>query len=513
MQSFTFSLAYLPFLLSAASEHELLRLTASDSHAGDALGYAVAIDGPRALIGAPLRLEGGAAYVFDVATGQERRVLLGPGTGHNDMFGGAVAVRGSLGLVGAWGVEGRGAAYLYDLDTGELLREVTSDEDGALGLRVALGHERMLVAGAPGPGGTTVVRVFDVTTGAEHPPLSASDGVPGDTFGWSLALEDQRAVVGAPGYVSGGPGAVYVFDLQTGAQRKLVAEDGAADDHFGWSVDVEGRIVLVGAPSVDGSGSSWWGAAYVFDLDLPHGAEQIAKLGLPDDGDWAKAFGESVALHGGLALVAAIADSEQGPSSGAVYAFERSTGALTRKLTASDGGTQHWLGQRALALGGGRVLAGARGFGGNAGAAYLFDLYPEVQEYCGVAQTPHNASHLLIDGAYGNAESIRLSLANGPPGQFAVLLVGDGNATVHAPPGASGDLCVAGGACLGRYSKDVGPIDPGGTFTTDVAQALSRPCGGTVNFSPGSTWSFQYWHRAPMGQLATFSEAIRVTFD
>ena len=80
-------------------------------------------------------------------------------------------------------------------------------------------------------------------------------------------------------------------------------------------------------------------------------------------------------------------------------------------------------------------------------------------------------------------------------------------------PGAQGDLCVAGGNCLGRYAKDVGPIDGAGSFSTDIKNALSNPCAGGVDIAPGTTWNFQWWHRQPMGQLSAFSKAIRVVFD
>ena len=66
---------------------------------------------------------------------------------------------------------------------------------------------------------------------------------------------------------------------------------------------------------------------------------------------------------------------------------------------------------------------------------------------------------------------------------------------------------------LGRYDKDVGQINFAGQFSIDVRNAVSNPCQGAVNLSPGSTWNFQYWHRQPMGQPATFSDAISVTFQ
>ena len=133
--------------------------------------------------------------------------------------------------------------------------------------------------------------------------------------------------------------------------------------------------------------------------------------------------------------------------------------------------------------------------------------------YCGSDQNPNNVAFISIDTCSSSASSINVSLTNGPANQFIYLLVGNGNSTVNQPPGAKGDLCVVGGSCLGRYDKDVGQIDALGLFSTDIANAASNPCQGAVSLSPGSTWNFQYWHRQPMGQPATFSEAISVTFQ
>ena len=86
------------------------------------------------------------------------------------------------------------------------------------------------------------------------------------------------------------------------------------------------------------------------------------------------------------------------------------------------------------------------------------------------------------------------------------------------PPGAMGDLCIAGGSCLGRYAKDLGSVSAGGTFQLDISNTVSGganygipTCGGTIQ--PGQTWNFQFWHRQPMGQPSSFSEAISVAFQ
>ncbi len=62
--------------------------------------------------------------------------------------------------------------------------------------------------------------------------LVAADGVPHDRLGYSVAIGERIAVVGAPQDADQGhdSGAVYLFDPSTGAQLlKLLAADGLTD--------------------------------------------------------------------------------------------------------------------------------------------------------------------------------------------------------------------------------------------------------------------------------------------
>ena len=137
--------------------------------------------------------------------------------------------------------------------------------------------------------------------------------------------------------------------------------------------------------------------------------------------------------------------------------------------------------------------------------------------YCDDAQNPNNAADISIDSC-GLVSGNTVNLTNGPPNQFCYLLIGDGTAVVHQPPGSVGDLCVAGGSCLGRYAKDIGQINGAGNFITPLFDSQSGgagfgipTCGGQLQV--GQSWTFQYWHRQPMGAPSTFSEALRVTFQ
>src|SRR5579863_363633 len=90
--------------------------------------------------------------------------------------------------------------------------------------------------------------------------LTASDGVSGDDFGTSVAFSGNTLVVGSIG--SAGNGAAYVFINSGGLWTqvaKLTASDGVTGSQFGFSVGISGNTVAVGAPMQSGGG-----AVYVF---------------------------------------------------------------------------------------------------------------------------------------------------------------------------------------------------------------------------------------------------------
>jgi outer membrane protein assembly factor BamB len=174
--------------------------------------------------------------------------------------------------------------------------------------------------------------------------LTASDAAAGDNLGFSVAVNDSWAVVGAQNddVVGSNSGSAYVFDVNTGEQRrKLIASDASADDKFGWSVAINGNIALIGAVFDDGAGSNS-GSAYLFNVTT---GQQLFKL-TASDAAAGDNFGHSVALSGNLALVGAIFDDGIGSNSGSAYLFDVTSGQQLRKLTAVDEAIGDWFGLR-----------------------------------------------------------------------------------------------------------------------------------------------------------------------
>jgi hypothetical protein len=85
----------------------------------------------------------------------------------------------------------------------------------------------------------------------------ASDATAGDQFGYSVAINGDYAIVGAPYADINGhtdQGAVYIY-FRSGAgwveQAKISASNGKANDYFGYSVSIDNYHAVVGAPFRD----------------------------------------------------------------------------------------------------------------------------------------------------------------------------------------------------------------------------------------------------------------------
>ena len=171
--------------------------------------------------------------------------------------------------------------------------------------------------------------------------LTADDGAYGDNFGWSVATSGGIAVIGVPGDDdnSSDSGSAYVYEQQGGRHwqqvSKLTADDGASGDFFGRSVATSGGVAVIGACYDDDNGNNS-GSVYVFEQQADGTWSQTAKL-TADDGASGDYFGRSVATSGGVAVIGAYADDDNGEDSGSAYVYEQQgdgTWQQVAKLTA-----------------------------------------------------------------------------------------------------------------------------------------------------------------------------------
>ncbi|MFZ0545284.1 MAG: FG-GAP repeat protein [Candidatus Promineifilaceae bacterium] len=366
------------------------KLTADDGAADDQFGFAVALDGDTALVGAYQADIGGssnqgAAYVFNragVFWSQTEKLTANSGSAE-DTFGYAVALDGSFALVGAPtedvnGNVDQGAAYIFSR-TGnswsQQARLITADTVAGdeFGRSVALDGSTALV-GAPFEDigfdedqGAAYVFTNNNGSWGQEGRLATGDGAGDDQLGGAVALDGNTALVGAHLAAINGnnnQGAAYVY-IRNGnswsQQAKLTADDGAQGDRLGRSVAVEGDTALIGAPMADINGNGNQGAAYVFIRDNDSWSQQ-SKLTDWTNGEGGDRFGRSVALDGDTALVGAIYSELWfgNPDRGAVYAYERSELAWLSKgdVAAQDGEEDDQFGY-AVAVDGDTALIGA----------------------------------------------------------------------------------------------------------------------------------------------------------
>ena len=397
---------------------------------GSNSGASVSLDGDTALVG------GGSAYVFTRSgTSWTRQISLASG-------GPRVALDNGVALVGIPGTDiGRsasaGSAYLYTgsgsswpLTQTFVVASADYTAGDNFGMSTAIDVDTALV-GAYGDddlgtnSGAAYVFIRDGSHWIFQTKLRATDGRGGDWFGFSVAVDDGIALLGARGSDEGGAnaGAVYVFN-QSGTtwtqEAKLLASDAEPDDELGFSVDLDGDTAVVGALGDDDTGSES-GAAYVFtrhgtvwgeqskltapdgeanyrfgvsvsvDVDTALiGADQIrggqayifvrtgsswtpdAKL-VAFDREPGDRFGTSVDLDGGIAAIGAYGDDDLGTNSGAVYVFSRNGTSWGQgaKLTGTAGINHSEFG-RSLALDRSILLIGAPGEAVKRGTAYVF---------------------------------------------------------------------------------------------------------------------------------------------
>ncbi|GAB4191734.1 MAG: hypothetical protein Tsb002_20760 [Wenzhouxiangellaceae bacterium] len=300
--------------------------------------------------------------------------------------------------------------------------------DGAandfFGDAIALAGDQLLV-GAPNDddngdeSGSVYVYQLNGGVWQQVDKLTASDGQTDDRFGDAIAVDGNRALIGASvgnGAVADS-GAVYVFEfdgLQWQETAKLTASDGGLNDRFGIAVSLAGDQALIGADGDDDLGGQA-GAAYRFAFDGMNWNQQ-QKL-LASDGDSIANFGVAVSLQPGRALIGAPGDDQIAIVSGAAYVFE--PGATpdwveTQKLIAADGAFGDGLGL-AVSLDGNTALVGSSGNGPD-GAAYVFD-FDGLQWQAGPKLTPTAGSGGELFGESlvlrGNQALIGAPMANG----------------------------------------------------------------------------------------------------
>lgn len=315
---------------------------------------------------------------------------------------------------------------------------------------------------------------------SEIQTLVPSDGNTGDNFGSSIDIDGDIAVIGAPFVDVGGSleqGAVFIFMRdETGSwqeTRKITVPDGAQYDQFGFSVAIDGERIVVGAEEAAANGNSSEGVAYVFERN-EGGADawgQVAKLIGPNIIQNLAEFGHSVAIDGDFILVGV---PGAGPSThGAAYLYARNEGGtgnwgLVASFYDDIYDTNSSMGT-SVAIDGDRVVVGAlyldmaQGSYSNEGGIYIYerhhggtDAWGQTAKIFGSDATNNDRAgrSVAIEGnlvAFGasNQEGgssgeghvyILENIDNTPTGWVEVAVLSASDASAYASFGSSLDL-------------------------------------------------------------------------
>ncbi len=299
--------------------HQEARLTASDGNEGDGFGNSVAIGSDIVVVGAPSHKIGsiaGAIYTFirDKATGawSQRGAALGASTG--GAFGTSVALEGDTLAVGAPSTATSGHVYVYQNFGGSWstvgsLSPSDSPPDAYFGGALSLNNGRLLIGArfdstrAPYEGSAYVFAYESATNSWEQQQklVPYPDGAAGDSFGQSVALAGQFAVVAAPGRnLYQGAADLFSFDSGSVAWLKQGSLQGPAgpDGYFGNSLALSRTLLAVGSLGRTDANivylyTTALGTA-TFETSIPGESQQIS-------GD----FGQSLSWSNGELLVSA----------------------------------------------------------------------------------------------------------------------------------------------------------------------------------------------------------------
>lgn len=337
----------------------------------------------------------------------------------------------------------------------------------------------------------------------------AADGTTEDRFGYSVAMNGNTAIIGAPGDGPQGSlsGSAYVFVLGPSGwvqQAKLTASDGATKAGFGRAVAISGDTALVGAPNAAITGTET-GAAYIFVRSGTTWTEQ-AKLSALDyivfDG-----FASSVSLSGNTAAIGSPYADPFGENSGAAYVFTRSGTSWSQqtKIVPIDGRSLDLFGS-SVALNGDTLVGGAPGDDDNAIASGSAYVYVRTGTNWGLQQKVRPADGANGD-SFGSAVAVSTdTLVVGSPdddehglasGSAYVYFRTSGlwsqQAKLFAIDGAAGDffgatVALSGdNALLGSFLDDVTATDSGSAYAfkrTGTAWSQLRkfaPASGNVS--------------------------------
>ena len=382
------------FSRAALAHLETAKLFPPDANTGDSFGASVAIDGNIAVIGAYLNdsngSDCGAVYVYELSGSQwtEQQKLTALDGSPGDQFGRSVAIEGNSIVVGSYYGDSNepntGSAYVFtrsgDVWTQQQkLVAPNAATNDRFGCSVAIDNNTIVIGAYRRNNFTGSAYVFTRTGQNWGFPetLTASDAQSGVNFGYSVAIDNNTIIVGAPDWNT--PiGSAYFYQRQNTTWLEQSILRGNAG-HFGFSVALDGNWAVIGAYEGDTNIVSGAGTAYVF-ANTDAGWVEQQKLFDANSPAYNEDFGWAVAIKNDTVLVGCPYDFTDSNKTGSVFEFVRTgtTWIQSDRLTAGDADANDGFG-KSVALAGRHIVIGAPynfNDGNSTGSAYLFDDFP-----------------------------------------------------------------------------------------------------------------------------------------
>lgn len=266
------------------------KLTASDASSGDRYGRKVSIDGNRILVASIYDNDNGSnsgsayIYYFNGSNWVEEQKITASDGAASDFFGVSVDISGTKVVVGAYGDDDNGnasgSAYVYSFNGSNWIEEqklLASDgiASDLFGISVSIQQNNVLVGAVDGSGnatesGSVYFFNFNGTVWSEVQEIFAYDGATGDSYGTSVSIDNNLAIVGASFDDDNGSasGSIYVYELLNSNWNlvsKVTPTDGTSGDYFGISVEIDDNNLITGASFDDINGTNS-GSVYIFEL-------------------------------------------------------------------------------------------------------------------------------------------------------------------------------------------------------------------------------------------------------
>ncbi|MET0790020.1 MAG: FG-GAP repeat protein [Polyangiaceae bacterium] len=515
--------AVLPLIVDPLAWVQQTKLTPTDGAAGAGFGFVVAFSGDTALIAAPgdnhgLGASAGAVYVFvrsGTAWSLQQKLVAQDGAAA-DTFGWAIALNGDTALIGAPGDDdsatNSGSAYLFQRSAGTWtqIKKLTASDAMAndrFGTAVALSNAVALV-GAPFADNGVIADNGAAYT-FQGPAWSAQTkllpiGAPRDHSGAAVAISGARLALGCDrenGYV------VSFYDFVNGAWTAALGGVSSTDPalaHYASALAMSANYTVVGAQLMDPPKVSTLGSVLVVS-NANHTVQSTLKA---SDGALGDQFGNAVAIsESDVILIGSPKDDDKGTDSGSAYVFGFANGwTQQQKLTASDG-TQSDVFGWSVALSGGTALLGAPTYQTKAGAAYTESYGSTNGTAC--AQSSECGSGFCVEkvccnsACNGTCQScLQKNRGGNSGGDGTCGNVRSGTDPLDACPTDDGNTCQKSGLCDGKGACTLYALGTSCTLSecaSATSATLNSACSGLGECKPTATVPCQLGYRCVSG--------------